>query len=277
MHETVNRYPRIPWSNSRGFTLVELVVVIIVVSILAVGVPTFIGQTVSTYVETTERQASFLNGKMAIERISRELRAALPVSVRVSADNLCLEYLPIVAASRYLTLTSPDSPTALEVADFNLTLSAGTNYYAVTYPINTSDVFDVNSNTIAPIDTIIDADPSDGQVTVNLTLATLYQHSPGRRFFVVSDPISYCALGAPSGLLNRYTGYGLSATQPTTFAVSGSALLSELQVNNGGPIAVFDHLPGTQHRNSIVQLRFDLLSRNENLRLDHEIHIRNAP
>lgn len=263
--------------HRNGFTLVELIVVIVVVSILAVGLPTIIGQTVSTYVETNERQASYLNGKMAVERISREVRAALPVSVRVSGDNLCLEYLPIVGASKYITLSSPAAPTSMDVFDFNYTLNAGTNYYAVTYPINTSELYDVTSEAIAPVDTITDSDPSDGRVTVNLTLATLFRDSPGKRFFLVSDPVSYCALGATAGFLNRYSGYGLDVTQPTSFAVTGTPILADLQVNDGAPIAVFDHLPGTQHRNSIVQLRFNVLSSNENLRLDHELHIRNAP
>jgi len=79
-----------------GFTLVEMIMVIVISAILAVGVTRFMGQTVQSYADTGNRQQLATIGWIASERLSRELRTALPNSIRVNAIQSCIEFIPSV-------------------------------------------------------------------------------------------------------------------------------------------------------------------------------------
>ncbi|GAB6057784.1 prepilin-type N-terminal cleavage/methylation domain-containing protein [Desulfonatronum parangueonense] len=87
----------------KGFTLVELIVVIVVSGILAVGTSIFIMQAVRGYVDVAGRDDLATNGRIAIERMTREIRDALPNSIRIEngSNFICIEFLPIIDAGLY--------------------------------------------------------------------------------------------------------------------------------------------------------------------------------
>ncbi|WP_277994451.1 PilW family protein [Aeromonas encheleia] len=110
---------------ARGFTLVELVMVILLLGIMATFSSQFIGIGTQIYGDASSREQLMSDARFALERLNRELRDAVPGSVRVedSLGNVveqgnCLRFWPIATASRYLspngsgglTIITPVSP-----------------------------------------------------------------------------------------------------------------------------------------------------------------------
>jgi MSHA biogenesis protein MshO len=60
-----------------GFTLIELVMVILLLGILAAGVTSFIGLSTQTYLNVTERDEIISTARFALERLNREVRNSL--------------------------------------------------------------------------------------------------------------------------------------------------------------------------------------------------------
>ncbi|WP_141193212.1 PilW family protein, partial [Vibrio sp. V17_P4S1T151] len=76
----------------RGFTLIEMVIAIILLSVVGLFLGSVIRQSMGIYVDTTAREALIQQGRFVTERLSRELREAVPNSVMV--ENGCIEFLP---------------------------------------------------------------------------------------------------------------------------------------------------------------------------------------
>lgn len=71
-----------------GFTLVELVVTMVLIAIIAAVLAPFIYQAVNGFVDTRARAELVGKGRLALERLARDLRQADPGTVRVQADEL---------------------------------------------------------------------------------------------------------------------------------------------------------------------------------------------
>lgn len=100
--------------RAAGFTLVELVIVIVLLAIVATISVQFVALSTRGAIDVSARQQRALQGVVISEQISRELREAFPLSIRV-ADN-CLEWLPIEAGTAYTDL--PDGGNTIAVAPF---------------------------------------------------------------------------------------------------------------------------------------------------------------
>lgn len=287
----------------RGFTLIELVVVIVLIGILAAGTMAFLMQSTQSYVDTAARTELATTGRLAVERISRELHNALPNSVRTNAS--CIEFMPVVASadyqSRLLTYSTGTKSEPLPVAGVSSAASsfdalaltfnpqAGKQYYLAVYPIGAGT---------ANGDPYAGTDPGplfgysgqsttglpNGVVRVSMSAAHQFSRSsPMRRLFVVSDPVSFCVTGA---VLERYSGYGVLATQPTAtsgaLSGKGELLAQDIQLtDNGATVTPFRYTPGTLYRSALVvlDLRFmrQVQGADEWARLIHEVQIRNVP
>ena len=91
-----------PFSRT-GFTLVEMVVVIAITGVLAAAVAVFIRQPVQGYVDAARRAEMSDIADTALRRMARDLKLALPNSIRVAPDNKSLEFLMTRSGGRYRT------------------------------------------------------------------------------------------------------------------------------------------------------------------------------
>lgn len=90
-------------SSSRGFTLVEAVMVIVITGIVAGIVAVFIKQPVDSYFDSARRAELTDIADTAVRRMTRDIHLALPNSVRNPADgsDLCVEFIPTRVGARY--------------------------------------------------------------------------------------------------------------------------------------------------------------------------------
>ncbi len=95
--------PRSERRAAGGFTLIEAVMVIAITGVLAAVISQFIVRPVQGYLGTVARAGLVDQADLALRRVGRDLRAALPNSVRVTAGGSTLELIPASGAARYAT------------------------------------------------------------------------------------------------------------------------------------------------------------------------------
>jgi MSHA biogenesis protein MshO len=226
-----------------GFTLVELVVVIAVVGILAGMVAVFIRTPIEGYLAASRRAEMVDIADTALLRIARDVRAALPNSLRVrnTGGVYYLEFLPVQDGGMYRSAQDatagcipPDGTTArCDILDFASGSDAGfdvlgpavsaiAGQFMVVYNLGLDAATDAWQGGNRRVVT------SSGSVSTLNFAATgtpLPLESPTGRFFLAGAPVSYvCDPSAHT--IRRYWGYSPGAAQPTSFAGGGSALLA---------------------------------------------------
>lgn len=263
--------------SQKGFTLVELVSVVVLLGIIGIGLVNFIASSAEAYREVTRRDEIAQIGRFAVERVSRELRSALPGSVRTSGN--CIEFVPVIGASIYTELPVLGlSPAADDFTVVNF-IDRGNITRAAVYTVTAADVYN-SANHIIPIDS--PGLPSGDETTFNFTNPgqRFAEQSPGRRIYFIDLPVSFCIAGPASApLLNRYADYGYSATQASP--PNGGMLLAEfIQLQDGTAITPFSYEAGTLQRNGTVHLDFRFLARGsqtEWIRFNHDVALRGIP
>lgn len=238
-------------NRESGFTLVEIVAVILISSIMAAGVVGYIGRAVEG-IETAENLNQLASsGQVAINRISFELHNALPNSIRVTptsglnaTGDQCIEFIPVRAATNYINPSfRGGGSSSFETVEFVPNQHNADGGYAVIYPNRQNRLYDGDNGAYAlwpnfptnrPIQEIFTATggmPTNGiedsaspdQSTVTLVKSHRFRRrSPNKRFFVVDDPISYCVKGDN---LYRYTDYGFFTSQ-TDVEESGACIVT---------------------------------------------------
>lgn len=257
-------------SKQQGFTLIELIITITVISLLMAGTLMYISNSVTAYVATARRDQLTSLGRISVEKVTRELRSALPNSLRVS--NNCLEFFPTLGGSAYLTLPVDSPASSFTAAAFSL-VGSTTNASVVVYPYNTSALYAAaNPGPLAGYSS------QAGSPTATVTLSASHQFShqaPQRRFYVVGTPVSYCIVGSD---LMRYNSYGIHAAQVAPPTTGSSSLVAQnLQTSDGATtVTPFRYTPGTLRRSGVVTLDFRFLIDGEWIRLSHEVHVQNV-
>jgi len=261
--------------RARGFTLIELVVVIVLLGIVAVSFSVLISGSVGGYIDTARRADSASAARIALDRMGRELREAMPLSIRIN-NVPCIEFLPILGSSIYTNL--PINTASFSVLDFSSAaiplaayapVAAAPNYAAI-YPVNSNQLYQLVA--MRQVQSIGAAASSLRLVTLTST-STYPRQSPAERVYFVGMPVSYCLTG---GQLRRSVN-AVAVTQPVPAANAGGLLLDNLIMANSS----FSYALGNWRANGLVTINL-AIQRNsssgspENLLLDHEVWIRNV-
>jgi MSHA biogenesis protein MshO len=297
--------------RSRGLTLIELAVTIALVGILAVMVVQFI-HPVRAYIDVSRRAALADTADGALRRIRRDLRLALPNSVRVTTVSgvVYLEFLLVRVGGRYRYEAAASSTSGCpagagtSVTEDLLQFGAADTCFKtignlynpaanISQIVNNSDyvvVFNLQPGTdkADAYQTSCGSACNRSQVTgkANLTNEdriqfnsnTFTYESPGRRFYVIEGPVTY-ACDKANGTLTRYWGYAISASQPTP--PGGSTALLANNVNDC--LFTYDNVVSAANMGAgLVSMWLKLRALGsdgaaEDVNLYHAVHVNNVP
>ena len=263
-----------------GFTLVEMIVVITITGILAAAVAVFIRRPVESYVDAARRGEFTDIADTALRRITRDVRTALPNSIRITtAGNVTyLEYLQTSGGGRYRAET--DSSGAGNILDF---IAADASFDVIgTMPAlaagNSIVIYNLSSSGGTANAYSGDnraAYSSNTATTITLSAAKLFPfQSPGKRFQVVEHAVTYACDPLPvgAGVLRRYWNYGVVDPQPTPPGGSNALLASNITgcsftYTTSGPTA----------RTGVLALNLQISQGGETVWLFQQAHVNNVP
>ncbi len=282
-----------------GFSLLELIVVVTIVGLLAVGGGMLVLTPIEAYDAQVRRQRLVDQGEMALRQIARDVRRALPNSVRVTpvGTGWAVEMINTIDGARYRDevggdFTSVDDTLEFGVADDNFNLLGSFSglgmglltggerlviYNTSAVAIYGDAAANNNPGIVTTAGTAITLSPTappsdDPEQRVNLAPPFQFaQQSPGQRVFVIDAPTSYICDPA-SGRITRYTGYAFTVAQPTPPAGGTSdTVISRLAGCN------MTYIAGSSQRGGILTVEINIDDSGESVSLLHQIHVVNVP
>ncbi len=283
--------------RQRGFTMVEAVVVMVITGIIGAIVAVFIKLPVRSYTDNVARAEAADVADATMRRLTRDLRLALPNSVR--ANGTAIEFYETKTGLRYLSDDDVNTPvngkilswtdsTKLEftvmrgipggrhapaINDHIVVYNLGTDHDPANAYANCTGL--CNRARIASIDS----------VNSTMTLATnpfgkqgesgIALKSPSKRFHVVTWPVSYVYEAATKRLVRYWNYTPLASGQTTSFGTGSKAILAE---NVEG--CLFEYNTMASQRSGLIGITLKLRVKDDNkseIILMHQIHVDNTP
>ncbi|NRF71123.1 prepilin-type N-terminal cleavage/methylation domain-containing protein [Aquincola sp. S2] len=290
--------------GTRGVTLVELVLVIVVGSVLAATLLVFLRPALEGYLAARARADLAAQADTALRRMTRDVRHAVPNSIR-TPGGACFELVPSAGGGRYRA--GPDTvndaaPACAPAADCAAALDPATATAAF-------DVLSVLPSLPAPGDWVVVGNQSPGDVYVGsnraaITALSIPAASFGRyrlaivpqqfplgqasgRFSLVPDAqqaVFYVCSGADGtldahgdgkGTLYRLKRYGFNAAYPAACpsAAGADVLATRVRACN----FVYDPNRGATQQSGFVWMEITLARNGETAALAMGAHVENAP
>jgi MSHA biogenesis protein MshO len=260
---------------AQGFTLIELITVIIVLSILAVLGGRFIVESTDSYRSTQTRSLLMNTGRQAIERMTRQLRVSLPSSVRITNNKMCLEFMPIVSGGNYRGTLVGNTYTEYVPDSFNLAAPLNTVIVSP-HAIDFGAAQYVSIGAVVPAE-LYGASPAS-RATLSSRTNTQLTFTPARgwarnsvnkRFYLLDKPQAFCVV---ANQLRFYADQDVTAG-----SVDLNSTFSLLAQNVSGTTMPFALTAGSENRNTVVQLDITFTQAAESLNYNHSVMIRNVP
>lgn len=209
--------------KQQGFTLVEMIMVIVITGIIGGMVAVFLKAPIQQYTDVARRADMTDIADTALRRVTRDVRLALPNSVRVAgacngAAACFVEFLPTRGGGRYRAEAGGTN----NILDFSAADNDGFEVLGAMPPVAAGDQIVVYNLGIPGADAYAgdnrSAAGAPAGAIVNIAAFLYPFDSPGRRFQVVSTPVTYACDGA--GTLWRYWGYAIQDVQTKTDTIA---------------------------------------------------------
>lgn len=296
-----------PFPAEHGFTLVEMVMVIVITGILASMVAVFIKSPVDSYFDSARRAELTDVADTAVRRMARDIRLALPNSVRnpTSGTDQCLEFIPTKIGGRYRaneegatgsgdkldfsiidasfdmlwlnsTLPTADQIVAGDVVVVYNDGSASGNAYAGDNAIQVAGVVEPGGTASTTAITFV----GTGTATP-FNRKQLPNESPAYRFQVIPANEHVVAYGCSGGVLYRYSRQLTGAwAQPADCAAMVSGATSATLAKDITACSLRYEPPGSStglSRFGIISVSLGMTQSGESVTLYHQVHVDNTP
>jgi MSHA biogenesis protein MshO len=266
-------------SKTYGFTLIEMVVVITIVAILAAGAALFIRNPTQAFLDSENNANLTDRADTALRRMGRDIRNALPNSVRTTTNgtNSFIEFIPVKSAGRYRAAVGNS------ISDNPLDFSFASDTFDVLGPpaiVANGDKLVIYNLGIAGADayegTNIRALQTTGTLsTLSFTGGTFPLESPSSRFYIVATPVTY-ACDMTNRRLLMYSGYAITASQPNSIAALNALTTARVLANNVTTCQI-SYTAGVLQRSGIVTIYLGISQDTAKANLMHQVNIVNSP
>ena len=272
-----------------GFSLVELVIVIVVLGILGASIAVFINNPVRGFFSTIRRAQLTDAADTTLRRMIRDLQAATPNSIRIttSGSTLYLEFTPISDSGRYRVATSggndptgtnpldttDPTDTSFQVLGAPVSVVAGAQLVIFNLGYGASDLYGGGNRRV-----VTTAAGSASTIAFTATGSAWPADSPDHHFYLVTTPVTYvCApVSDGSGRITRYSGYALQAAQPASTAAAPLSTATQSLVLDKVSGCSFETSAVLANSNAVA-LTLQLTDSGETVTLYGQTYMENTP
>jgi MSHA biogenesis protein MshO len=270
-----------------GFSLVELVMVIVIAGLITVMIGPLLVRPMQLFTDQKGRSLLLDRAQAAITALQREVRQALPNSLRVSGT--AVEFVPVDFAGRYPFADNPADPDGLTPRQPDAAFSLMTDIpplvgeRVVVNPHNSALLYSALAGgfngMVSPAGTTVTVVNNGNQDRLTLSAPFRFDPtgngSPSRRAFLVTGPVTYVCSGTE---LRRIAGYSPSVAQPTNPAAAPLAsAASNALVTDGITFCRLSYASGTSQRAGLLTIELELTENGESVRLVEQVHVENVP
>jgi len=257
---SLNRTP-----HQSGFTLIELITVIVILSIIATIGTGFVVKTTESYQRTQTRALLVNTARQALERMTRQLRGALPYSVRIINGGNCAEFMPIAAGGNYL-LAVPDQENGVAIKNTvsiaPFTVDFGTARFVSIGAMQASEIYGASPASLAVYSNV-----AAGTLTLAAT-KRWQRNSINKRFYILDNPQAFCVVG------NELRFYHTVDVQDATINLTSAYDVVARNVAGAIPFVLQN---GSENRNTRIDVSLDFTSGDETINYTQGVFIRNVP
>jgi MSHA biogenesis protein MshO len=262
-------------THHAGFSLIEMIIVIAITTIVGSMVAVFLRVPLDSYVAQDRRARLTDTADTALRRMGRDIRLALPNSVRVKSVGgvFYLEFLGTRSGGRYRAQGGGDILNFTDVAgdsSFDIlgpAIEMQANDFIAVYNLGIPGADAWRGETLAAY-----AGAAGSVSTIAIASKRFPLASPGNRFQVVDGPVSYVCDPA-TGTLTRFWGYPIAVDQTTAFATTIPRALLATRVS----ACSFEYQPGVTERGGLVGMTLNLRLADETVRLYATTQVSNQP
>ena len=273
-----------PPSAQQGFTLIELVMVIVIMGVIGATLAVFMRAPVDAYLDSGRRAALTDLADTAVRRIAHDIARALPNSLRTPSTQ-CVEFIPTRTGGRYRA--EPDSGVVgnqaaavldFTVSDTSFNMLANNASLPAEQRIVANDVVVVYNLGVPGADTyagdnssVVAGVTAGTESTISIAAKQFPLASGSNRFQVVPGNEKIVSFVCSGGRLLRSSDHAYANSCPTsgtTVAVLANNVSACNFVYNGSDL----------QRNGLVQMTITLTdSSGDSISLYHEVHVSNTP
>lgn len=247
--------------KQRGFTLMELIIVIVLLGIVGAMGAGFISAAFRGFFDADVRMEMYEEGKSAMVRMEREIHIALPNAVQINGNGIefgVIDENAMAGVFGQYTEAHPSGGTTITDRTAGLPLGTLISMYNTEWAIfsNGSRTYRVASNGANPM-----------TLDRNIGAASPYQRFYAVRPTAVRFSVAGTTLSRSTAAVNVGAALG---------AFGGAQTLAR-NIIPSGALPFFTYDPGTSTRNSVVSIHFAIQRNGETVNFHKEIQVRNVP